>query len=188
MPEGSMADVMRLAMPGQPMMEGRLMLKANIAIPPLSGKVIDKLVLDGRFDIRDGKFLKSNVQDKLDVFSRRGQGQPKNEAIDDVASGMRGDFKLDDQVLTFSSLQFVIPGAAVDLAGSYNLDADNLDFHGSVRLLAKVSQTMSGWKRILLKPVDPFFAKNGAGTFVRIQVTGTSKDPQFGRDKKPKDQ
>ena len=188
MPEGNMADVMRLAMPGQPMMEGRLMLKANIAIPPLSGKVIDKLVLDGRFDIRDGKFLKSNVQDKLDVFSRRGQGQPKNEAIDDVASGMRGDFKLDDQLLTFSSLQFVIPGAAVDLAGSYNLDADNLDFHGSVRLLAKVSQTMSGWKRILLKPVDPFFAKNGAGTFVRIQVTGTSKDPQFGRDKKPKDQ
>ncbi len=186
MADGNLADLLRLAVPGRPMMEGRLMLNANIVIPPLSGKVAEKLLLDGRFDIRDGKFRQSKIQDKLDVFSRRGQGQPKNEAIGDVASGMRGDFKLDDQVLTFSALQFVIPGAAVDLAGTYNMDADNLHFRGSVRLVAKVSQTMSGWKRIVLKPVDPFFSKNGAGTFVRIQVTGSSKDPQFGRDKQPK--
>ena len=42
---------------------------------------------------------------------------------------------------------------------------------------------MSGRKRIALKPVDPFFAKKGAGTFLRIQVTGSSKDPEFGRDR-----
>ena len=174
-------------MPGPPMMEGRLMLNTDITIPPLSGKVIEKLLLNGRFDIRDGKFLKSNIQDKLDSLSRKAQGQPKNEAIDEVVSGMRGAFKLNGQVLTFSTLTFAMPGANVDLAGSYDLDSDTLDFHGSLRLAAKLSQTQSGWKRIVLKPVDPFFSKKGAGTFVRIQVTGSSKDPQFGRDKKSRD-
>jgi hypothetical protein len=97
---------------------------------------------------------------------------------------MRGTFDLNGQALSFSSLQFVVPGAAVDMAGNYQLDADQLDFHGSLRLTAKVSQTQSGWKRIVLKPLDPFFSKNGAGTFLRIQATGSAKDPQFGRDKR----
>jgi len=47
-------------------------------------------------------------------------------------------------------------------------------------LQAKVSQTMTGWKHWLLKPVDPFFAKNGAGTFLKIKVVGSSKAPKFG--------
>lgn len=187
MPEGNMVDIMRLAMPGPPMMAGKLTLKTSLLVPPLSGKVIEKLELAGRFDIRDGQFLKSKIQDKLDSFSRRGQGQPKNETIDDVPSSMRGQFKLDDQTITFSELQFVVPGAAVDLAGNYQIDKDNLDFHGTLKLVAKVSQTMTGWKRFVLKPIDPFFSKNGAGTFIRIQVTGSSKDPNFGRDKGSKD-
>ena len=186
-PDGSMADILRLAMPGSPMMAGRLMLNADISIPPLPGRVIEKIAMQGNFDIREGKFLKSEIQDKLDMLSRRGQGQPKNEAIDEVVSGMRGTFKLDSQALSFSTLQFVIPGAAVELAGAYRSDRDLLDFHGSLRLVAKVSQTMPGWKRIVLKPIDPFFARNGAGTFVRIAVTGSSKDPKFGRDKGSKD-
>jgi hypothetical protein len=31
-----------------------------------------------------------------------------------------------------------------------------------------------------MKPVDPFFAKEGAGTFLRIAVDGTSRKPSFG--------
>ena len=76
-----------------------------------------------------------------------------------------------------------MPGAGVDLTGDYNLGSDALDFHGTLRLEAKVSETMTGWKRWLLKPVDPFFAKKGAGTLLKIQVTGTSKEPKFGRDR-----
>ena len=61
------------------------------------------------------------------------------------------------------------------------MDADVLDFLGSLKLQAKVSQTMTGWKRWALKPVDPFFAKEGVGTFLNIAVTGSSRQPQFGR-------
>jgi hypothetical protein len=28
--------------------------------------------------------------------------------------------------------------------------------------------------------VDPFFSKNGAGTFLRIAVQGSSRQPKFG--------
>ncbi len=184
MPAGHLADIMKLAMPGPPMMEGRLNMSATISVPPLSGKVIERLVLDGKFQIHAGQFLKSKIQDKLDTLSRRGQGQPKNQEIDAVVSGMGGAFRLDDQVITFRDLHFSVPGAAVALAGNYDLGTDKLDFHGALRLDAKVSQTMSGWKRIALKPVDPFLAKEGAGTFLRIQVTGSSKDPEFGRDRR----
>ena len=31
--------------------------------------------------------------------------------------------------------------------------------------------------------LDPFFSKQGAGTLLRIQVVGTSKEPKFGRDR-----
>ena len=167
-----MRDVLRLAMKGDPFMEGKLDLKTKLEIPPLDGKVKDKLRLDGRFDVTEAHFLKSTIQDQIDSLSRRGQGQPKNEQIDEVISRMRGSFLLDNAVITFHDLTFGVPGADVQLGGNYNLDADVLDFRGALKLQAKVSQTVTGWKHWLLKPVDPFLSKNGAGTYLKIQVVG----------------
>ena len=183
MPHGRMKDVLRLAMKGEPFMEGTLNLKTMLEVPNLDGKVKDKLRLDGRFDITEAHFLKSRIQDKIDTLSRRGQGQPKNEEIDEVISRMRGKFKLDGSVITFRELMFGVTGADVDLAGTYDLNADVLDFHGVLQLQAKVSQTVTGWKHWALKPIDRFLSKDGAGTYVKIQVVGNSKAPQFGRDK-----
>jgi hypothetical protein len=182
MPQGNLRDVLRLAVKGTPFMEGQIFLKTKIEIPPLTSKVREKLKLDGRFEVRHGKFLLSTTQDDIDSLSRRGQGQPNSEEIDEVVSGMKGTFKLENEVIRFRSLFFGVPGAKVDLKGSYDLHRDALDFHGTLKLQAKVSQTMTGWKRWALKPVDPFFAKEGAGTFFRIQVTGTSRAPKFGLD------
>jgi hypothetical protein len=183
MPKGNLQDLLGLAMKGAPFMEGQIFLQMKIDIPPLTRKVREKLVLDGRFDISQAKFLRSKIQDRIDELSRRGQGQPKNEEIDQVISGMAGTFHLQNQVIDFKALSFAIPGAGVDLTGTYNLGSDVLDFRGALKLAAKVSQTMSGWKRWALKPVDPFFSKNGAGTFLRIKVTGTAKEPKFGLDR-----
>jgi len=183
MPAGHLNDLMRLAAKGPPLMEGLLDLKAKIDLPPLSGKVVERLVIDGRFAIQQGRFLKSNIQDKIDTLSRRGQGTPNAAAVDEVFSRMTGSFHLEDQALTFRELGFAVPGAQVQLAGGYDMDNDVLDFKGSLKLDATVSRTMTGWKRVVLKPADPFFSKNGAGTFLKIQVTGSSKDPKFGRAK-----
>ena len=185
MPRGNLRDLLRLAMKGPPFMEGQIFLKTKIDIPPLTGKVREKLELDGQFRILEGKFLRSTIQDQLDSLSRRGQGQPQSQEIDQVVSMMHGAFKLTNEVITFSWLSFQVPGANVNLAGDYDLDRDALDFHGALRLRATVSQTMTGWKRWALKPADPFFAKQGAGTFLRIKVEGTSKEPKFGLDRGP---
>jgi hypothetical protein len=58
-----------------------------------------------------------------------------------------------------------------------------MDFRGELRLQAKVSQTMTGWKRWALNPVDPFFAKDGAGTQLQIRIDGAREQPRFRRDK-----
>jgi hypothetical protein len=76
-----------------------------------------------------------------------------------------------------------VPGAAVSIHGTYDLAHDTLDFHGALKLQAKLSDTMTGWKRWVLKPVDPFFAKNGAGTFVKIKIERDARHPKFGLDR-----
>jgi len=188
MPNGNMLDLLRLTTKGDPFMEGFINLKAAIDIPPLSSSVKEKLNLNGEFQLRDGRFLRSNIQEQIDQLSRRGQGQPKNWDIDNVFANMAGAFVLDNQVMTFRSLSFQVPGATVSVAGEYNMGADSVDFHGALRLDAKISQTMTGWKRWILKPVDPFFAKNGAGTFLRIKIDGSSHQPKFGLDHGHKDE
>jgi hypothetical protein len=42
---------------------------------------------------------------------------------------------------------------------------------------------MTGWKRLALLPIDPIFAKEGAGTVLRIKITGTRSNPAFGLDR-----
>jgi hypothetical protein len=82
--------------------------------------------------------------------------------------------------MRFQKVSFGFPGADVDLAGDYNLDSDALDFAGTLKLQATVSQMVTGWKRLILRPVDRFFERGGAGTFLGIRVDGTSKAPKFG--------
>lgn len=183
MPAGNLTDVLRLAMKGDPFMSGIVKLNTKIGIPPLDGKVKEKLDLDGAFEVSGGKFLRSKIQDQIDSLSRRGQGKPKNQEIDQVVSRMSGDFKLDDQVITFKTLAFAVAGAAVNLNGAYDLGQDMLGFQGALSLDAKLSQTQSGWKRWVLKPVDPFFSKNGAGTYLKIKIEGSAKEPKFGLDR-----
>lgn len=182
MPAGNLRDVLRLAMRSPPIMEGRIALKSKVAIPPLTKKVSEKLLLDGQFTISGGRFLQSGIQSKVDGLSRRGQGEPGNKEIADVFSTIAGHFRMENRTITFRPLTFVTPGAIVKLTGQYNLADDMVDFHGSLALDAKVSRTMTGWKRWVLKPVDPLFAKNGAGTFLRIKIDGSSESPNIGLD------
>ena len=183
MPAANLRDVLLLAMKGSPFMSGTLRLNTKISIPPLEQSVQEKLLLDGSFAITNGKFLRSSIQKKIDALSRRGQGKTGNEEFDQAVNRMSGDFKMADQSIAFRSLAFAIPGAAVNIGGSVDMDAGTLDFHGALMLDAKISETQSGWKRWVLKPVDPFFSKRGAGTFLHIKIVGSTQDPQFGLDR-----
>ena len=182
MPNGYLPDLLRLAMKGSPFMDGRINMNTRIDIPPLNTKVKQKLVLDGNFNLIDARFLRSTIQSQIDGLSRHAQGEPKNQEIDSVASNMKGSFHLENQVMTFRSLSFDVPGAGVALAGAYNLASQNLDFKGTLKLDAKLSEMVTGWKSVALKVIDPLFAKNGAGTFLNIVVEGDARHPKFGAE------
>ena len=46
-----------------------------------------------------------------------------------------------------------------------------------LRMDAKLSQLVTGKKSFLLKAIDPFFSKNGAGTEIPITISGTRDNP-----------
>ncbi len=174
-------DFLRLTVKGsKPPMTGSVSLHVKLDLQTGQGDIIDGMLLDGQFGIAGVQFSDSAVQDKVDALSRGGQGEPKNEDIEDVISHLRGRFVLRDGKAKFSNLAFDVTGAAVTLSGSYDLDSEKLDFHGHLLLDAKLSQTTTGAKSFFLKFADPFFKKNGGGSSVPIKVTGTRSKPSFG--------
>ncbi len=174
-------DVLRLSMKGgKPAMVGRLTIAARMDIPPGEPDVIERMTLDGRFHIERSRFTSAAVQEKIDELARRGSGRPEDESIDDVMSDMRGEFTLGRGRLRLRNLTFATVGANIAMAGTYHLKQETLDFQGEVRLRANASQTMTGFKSLLLRPFDPLLRKRGAGTRLAIKVTGTRDKPHFG--------
>ena len=119
-----------------------------------------------------------------------GQGHPKDPDLHvspqqpevKAPADVQGDFVLANSSMTFSDLNFSVPGALIDMTGVYTLDGSKFDFHGQAKLDAHPSQMTTGWKSALLTLADPFFAKQGYGTVVPIEVHGTKSDPHFGLD------
>jgi hypothetical protein len=177
-------DLLRLTIKGaQPPMKGFTDLNATIELPPGQADILDRLVVDGRFGVAGGRFTNPGVQKKLDSLSRGGRGQPKNESIQNVVSNLHGRLVLRHGAATFSSLAFNVPGAEVQLVGTYDLRSEQIDFQGRLLLDAKVSQTTTGARSFFLKLFDPFFTKDdGGGTSLPIQITGDRSNPDFGLD------
>jgi len=195
-PNGRIQDFLQLAVKTEPaVMTGQVAMKAKLHIRPGKESVSQKLGLQGNFTLRQIHFTNPEVEDKVDMLSLRAQGDPKEAkpGAADVHSQMQGKFVMGAGILHLSNLVYTLPGGTVQLNGVYSLDGKDFNFTGKVRTEAKLSQMVATkWKSWLLKPVDPFFSKNGAGTEVPIKITGTKGAPKFGldfgdKDKKGKD-
>jgi hypothetical protein len=165
-----------------PVMTGPVEMKTKLSLPPGSADVTDRLKLAGNFHVFPAHFTNEKVQGRIDSISLRTQGKHKDaqDQEEKVPVDLRGIFTLGSGTLSFSLLHFLIPGTHIDLTGNYTLDGRTFDFQGTARLDAKLSQMTTGWKSILLKPVDRFFSKDGAGTEVPVKITGTESEPHFG--------
>jgi hypothetical protein len=185
-PNGRIQDFLQLGVKTTPVvMTGRLTMKTKLHIPPGTQSVTRKIGLKGGFTLRQIHFTNPEVEDKVDMLSLRAQGDPKDAkpGAEDVRSQMMGQFALGNGKLSFSKLDYTLPGATVALKGEYSLDGDRFEFEGKMRTDAKVSQMVaSKWKSLLLKPVDPFFKKNGAGAEIPVKISGTKSAPKFGLD------
>jgi hypothetical protein len=185
---GRIEDFVRLAAKGEkPPLQGNAQMKIQMRVPPGAGSVLGRLILDGTFSLEDAGFTSPTVQEKIDDISRRTQGKPSAVDIQGVASDFEGIFHLKKGLLEFPKLLFTVPGAVVSLDGWYDINSENMDLRGVVKTKAKISQMVKApWKRVILKPVDPFFAKDGSGAVIRIAITGNRSNPQFARDKQTK--
>jgi hypothetical protein len=191
-PHGRIQDFLELGVKTRPVVvTGMLAMKTKLHIHPGKESVTQKLSLRGSFNLRGIHFTNDKVQDRVDMLSLRAQGDTKEAkpGAPDVRSNMSGRFVMADGRLDFSQLVYTLPGGEVRLAGAYSLDGKEFDFGGKVKTDAKVSQMVSSrWKSLLLKPVDPFFKKDGAGAEIPVKIVSTGGEPKFGLDLKHKDE
>src|SRR6202140_1091965 len=189
---GKIEDLLKLAVrTDPPIMTGLVRLKTKFDLPPGEPDFPIRLRLAGNFQVSGAHFTNETIQRKVDALSMRSLGKPQlaqDNIPDNVLSDLKGTFGLDNGLISFSQLEFRVPGTQVNLTGTYSLDGNQIDFHGKARLDAKLSHTVTGWKSILLKPADPFFSKNGAGTELPVKVTGIKSEPRFGSDFGHKDE
>jgi hypothetical protein len=171
----------------KPIMNGDAKITAKLDIGEGNRDIIQRMTVEGQFGVADAHFTSPGVQEKIDSFSRRGQGRPEDTDIENVVSGLAGKFRMAAGDIDFSRLTFKVTGADVDLNGTYTLDKGEIDFHGKLLLDAKLSQTTTGTKSFLLKAVDPFFKGKHGGSEVPIKITGTKDHPSYGLDFHHKD-
>ena len=182
--EGRIEDLLRLAVKGgKPLLVGRVALLTDFELPPGDRDVIEKLRLAGTFDVDAAKFTDAVIQKKLSAMSHRARGRDAAAQAENVVSDLSGRFRLRDGSLSFSDLSFGLPGALVQLHGSYGLRSEAIALDGTLRMEATISQAAGGGiKGFLLKIVDPIFRKKGAGALVPIRIRGTREKPEFGLD------
>jgi hypothetical protein len=176
-------DLLRLAVnTDKPAMTGYAKLKTKIDIPEKDEDLIERMRLGGQFGIGSILFTNSEIQDKIDILSHKGQGQPQRGPGGTELSQLRGKFTMEKGVVKFCKLTFSVEGASLAMVGTYNVNSGQLDFRGKLRLDAKLSQTTTGMKSFFLKAVDPFFKGKDGGTVLPIKITGTKDNPAFGLD------
>jgi hypothetical protein len=180
-PNGRIQDILSLAMNStRPLMSGPVKIKAKLIIPPGKENTLDKMILDGQFGVEDATWSNPELRERLKSLSRAAEGKPGDEDAGSAVSDLKGSFHLEKGVINFHNLTFSVEGADISLAGTYDLRGGELDMKGTLRLQAKISQTVTGVKSFFLKAVDPFLSKNGAGTELPLTITGTRDKPVFG--------
>lgn len=180
---GHLEDFLHLASRSPtPLLTGEVTAKAALRIPPGKEPVHERMKLDGFFKLDQAHFTSAKIQERIEDLSLRGQGRPgalKAAEANNITSQMQGSFHMAKAVITLPDLEYSVPGADIRLKGTYSLEGF-LNFDGTARMNATVSQMVGGWKGFLLKPADRFFKKDGAGTVVPIQIKGTRDAPEFG--------
>jgi hypothetical protein len=176
-------DILRLTVRSSPpMMRGALALTTSFDLPQGDADVLDKLRLGGAVTITQVHFESDSVQGKVDALSRRARGRPGDASVRDVPSTVRARFALAGGTLSLQNVTYEVRGASIALHGQYALESRRLDLDGTVRLRASVSETQTGYRHFLLKPLDRLFRKNGAGAQFVISIEGTADSPKVGLD------
>jgi hypothetical protein len=189
--DGRIQDVLRLFVSEpKPPLNGVTEFRARVVLPPGPERFLQRVRLSGDFGILEGQFTKPSTQERVDDFSERARGEKPDEKPEDqeaedkdrVIANLSGHVELRNGIATFTNFAFVVPGAAVQMHGTYNLENRKVDLHGTLKSTAELSKMTTGVKSVLLKPFDAWFKKKRAGAVVPVHLIGTYDEPQPGLD------
>jgi hypothetical protein len=182
---GRMQDVLRPFIHDQVPIAGAVWLHSHAQLDPSGNglKFLQRLRVDGAFEAPAERLTNQATEQKLSAFSQRAQGvkpsklEPSSadqasNATSDVVSSFKGQAKIRDGILSTKGITFQVPGADVDLSGSFNLRNSTVDLTGNLRMQSDISHVATGFKSALMKPLIPFFKKNKAGAVIPIAITG----------------
>ncbi len=178
---GRIEDLMRLAIDSAgPLVAGAVSLDADLKLPPGKGRAQHRLNATGSVRLVQARFTDAEMNAKISDLSRRGLGKKESEAVPVVPVDFNGMFKLVNGVLTLTKTEVQVPGALIQVAGTYALGSEAVDFTGEALLEASLSKAVGGFKSIFLKPFNSVFRQGGVGAVVPISITGTRPAPIFG--------
>ncbi len=154
---------------------------ATIAAAEHGENFLDRLTMNGAFDIPAEHVTDAATERSLTDFSQRAQGvkppaQQQEANVPDVISSLVGTVVIRNGVAHATRLTFEVPGASVHLSGKFDLRSQNVDMVGDLRMQTDISHVTTGFKSFVLKPLAPFFKKKDAGAVVPIAVTGSPQN------------
>ena len=169
-----------------PALTGTTNFRAHVTVEPEGRPFLREVQLDGDFGIDEAHFTSPDTQAQIDNLSESARGKKPEDDSDgppeNVVSGLKGHVSLRDGTATLTDFSLWIPGAHAKLSGTYNLLDQKVDLHGILGTDAKLSQTTSGFKSVLLKPFDALFKGRKRAAVVPVKLTGTYSDPHAGFD------
>ena len=185
MTRGRAEDVLRPFMHGDVPIAGPVWLHGHAFVGPAGNGAgfLQRLRVDGAFSVPAERILDKQTQKSLSEFSRRAQGnKPENPNANtedrtesssaDALSSLKGPVTIRDGIASTERLNFQVPGAQANLAGTFNFHNQNVHLLGNLKMDEDVSHTATGFKSWLLKPLAPFFKKKHVAALVPIAVTG----------------
>lgn len=174
-------DLLKFALKSpEPPLVGDVRIDTEVSIPSDRERtVLEKIRIQGDFEVRNGRFTSVNIEKTLERLSRIAGGESAGEQGESALTHMSGQFELEDGVIEFRKLVFGVPGFDLDLAGEYVIPGETMNLRG--RLLLKRSpsemlpESWSRWTSIM----DPYFRGDRAGVSLPILITGSRTRPSI---------
>lgn len=178
---GNLERLLEVIEKGTPSVAGKLSFSAQAEFGAGRQPFLKRLRLQGRANLEDVTFVQNATQKEVDAFSARARKQNNNGAVKVTASAS-GDTRFRDGMAYFPDIQVQLPGAKAHLAGTFNLLNTHVDLTGKAAMQRTLAKDVTGWKRILVAPLSPFFKHGKTGAVVPIAVTGTAQHPKIGQN------
>jgi hypothetical protein len=193
---GRAEDLLRPFVRSAPPVTGVVWLKthAHVAAGGNGAKFLDRLQMDGGFNVPAERLTNHSTETELSSFSQRAQGSAgKSPAAQgaalvgdpqqpDVLSSLEGTVSVRRGVMSTERLTFKVPGVAAELKGTYRLQDGTVHMVGNLTMDTDLSHVTTGFKSMLLKPLAPFFKRKSAGAVIPIAITGKPNQYKVGQD------